>query len=54
MLERSKVSDELKSLPQDARASLRKLGVRFGAYHIYLPALGQAGAPRALRSALGL
>ncbi len=51
VLERSKVSEELKSLPQDARASLRKLGVRFGAYHIYLPALVKP-APRALSAQL--
>ena len=51
VLERSKVSEELKSLPQEARATLRKLGVRFGAYHIYLPALVKP-APRALSSQL--
>ena len=51
VLERSKVSEELKSLPQEARASLRKLGVRFGAYHIYLPALVKP-APRALSAQL--
>ena len=28
-----------KALDQDARAGLRALGVRFGAYHIYVPAL---------------
>ena len=51
VLERSKVSEEMKSLPQEARASLRKLGVRFGAYHIYLPALVKP-APRALAAQL--
>ena len=51
VLERSKIADELKTLPQDARASLRKLGVRFGAYHIYLPALVKP-APRALAAQL--
>ncbi len=38
-LERSVVADDVKSLDQDARAGLRALGVRFGAYHIYAPAL---------------
>jgi ATP-dependent RNA helicase SUPV3L1/SUV3 len=39
VLERQKVADDVKSLDQAARASLRKYGVRFGAYHIYLPSL---------------
>src|SRR4029077_5442264 len=39
VLERAKVGEEIKGLDQGARASLRKYGVRFGAYHIYLPAL---------------
>ncbi|HEY8442623.1 MAG TPA: helicase-related protein [Xanthobacteraceae bacterium] len=39
VLERHKVAEEMKSLDQPARASLRKYGVRFGAYHIYLPSL---------------
>jgi ATP-dependent RNA helicase SUPV3L1/SUV3 len=47
VLERQRVAEEVKSLDQDARASLRKYGVRFGAYHIYLPALLKP-APRAL------
>ncbi len=51
VLERAKVTDEMKTLPQDARASLRKLGVRFGAYHIYLPGLIKP-APRALAAQL--
>ena len=51
VLERFKVADELKTFPQEARASLRKLGVRFGAYHIYLPALIKP-APRALAAQL--
>ena len=51
VLERAKVSEELKTLPQEARASLRKLGVRFGAYHLYLPALVKP-APRALSAQL--
>ena len=39
VLDRQKVADEVKGLDQPARATLRKYGVRFGAYHIYLPAL---------------
>ena len=47
VLERQKISEEIKGLDQDARASLRKYGVRFGAYHIYLPGLLKPG-PRVL------
>jgi ATP-dependent RNA helicase SUPV3L1/SUV3 len=39
IIERSEIADEVKALDQDARAGLRALGVRFGAYHIYVPAL---------------
>src|SRR6201993_3763241 len=39
VLDRQKISAEIKDLDQPSRASLRKYGVRFGAYHIYLPAL---------------
>ncbi|GIK79794.1 MAG: helicase [Alphaproteobacteria bacterium] len=51
VLERQKVSEEVKALDQTARASLRKYGVRFGAYHIYVPALLKP-APRALATQL--
>ncbi|HVX99162.1 MAG TPA: helicase-related protein [Pseudorhodoplanes sp.] len=51
VLERQKVADEVKGLDQPARAVLRKYGVRFGAYHIYLPALLKP-APRALAAQL--
>ena len=51
VLERSRVAEEMKTLPQDARAALRKLGVRFGAYHLYLPALLKP-APRSLAAQL--
>jgi ATP-dependent RNA helicase SUPV3L1/SUV3 len=47
VLDRTQVADDVKALTQDARAALRKLGVRFGAYHLYLPALMKP-APRAL------
>jgi ATP-dependent RNA helicase SUPV3L1/SUV3 len=51
VLERAKISAEMKDLDQPSRASLRKYGVRFGAYHIYLPALLKPAA-RALASLL--
>ena len=47
VLERSRVAEEVKGLDQEARAALRKYGVRFGAYHLYLPNLLKPG-PRAL------
>src|SRR2546421_5158042 len=39
VIERSKISAEMKDLDQPSRALLRKYGVRFGAYHIYFPGL---------------
>jgi len=51
VLDRQRVAEEVKGLEQPARASLRKYGVRFGAYHIYLPALLKP-APRALAAQL--
>ena len=51
VLERQKVAEEVKGLDQPARATLRKYGVRFGAYHIYLPGLMKP-APRALATQL--
>ena len=51
MLERPKVAEEVKGLDQAARAALRKYGVRFGAYHIYVPALLKP-APRVLAAQL--
>jgi ATP-dependent RNA helicase SUPV3L1/SUV3 len=39
VLERGRVAQDVKSLDQNARGLLRKLGVRFGAYYIYLPNL---------------
>ncbi len=46
-LERSEVGDDVKALDQGQRAVMRKYGVRFGAYHIYVPALLKP-APAAL------
>ncbi len=51
VLERQKVAEEVKGLDQPSRALLRKYGVRFGAYHIYLPILLKP-APRALATQL--
>src|SRR5262249_51311287 len=51
VLERSKIAAEMKDLDQASRATLRKYGVRFGAYHIYFPALLKPAA-RALASLL--
>ncbi|MGR7995510.1 helicase-related protein [Xanthobacter sp. ZOL 2024] len=47
VLERARVAEDMKSLDQTARATLRGYGVRFGAHHIYLPALLKP-APRSL------
>ena len=47
VLDRARVADDVKGLEQPERANLRKYGVRFGAYHIYLPLLLKP-APRAL------
>ncbi len=38
-LKRELITDMMKSLDQEARAQLRKYGVRFGAFNIYFPAL---------------
>ncbi len=47
VLERQKVAEDVKALDQAARATLRKYAVRFGAYHIYVPAQLKP-APRGL------
>ncbi|KQT47437.1 helicase [Aureimonas sp. Leaf454] len=39
LIQRRDISEEVRSLDQDARAALRRHGVRFGAYHIFVPAL---------------
>ncbi|QGM47686.1 helicase-related protein [Methylocystis heyeri] len=51
VLERSRVAKEVKNFTQEERAALRKLGVRFGAYHLYLPLLLKP-APRSLAALL--
>ncbi|MEM6462673.1 MAG: helicase-related protein [Pseudomonadota bacterium] len=39
VLFRRDVAADVKALDQDARGSLRRYGVRFGAYHVFMPAL---------------
>jgi len=51
VIERTKIAAEMKDLDQPSRATLRKYGVRFGAYHIYFPALLKPAA-RALAALL--
>jgi ATP-dependent RNA helicase SUPV3L1/SUV3 len=51
VLERAKIAGELKDLDQPSRATLRKYGVRFGAYHLYFPGLLKPAA-RALAALL--
>lgn len=46
-VDRHDVADDVKALDQTQRAVMRKYGVRFGAYHIYVPALLKP-APAAL------
>ena len=51
VLERGKVANDIRTLPQEGRGALRKLGVRFGAYHVFVPALIKPAA-RALAAQL--
>jgi ATP-dependent RNA helicase SUPV3L1/SUV3 len=51
VIERQKVAEDVKGLDQPARATLRKYGIRFGAYHIYVPGLLKP-APRVLATQL--
>ncbi|MBN9251360.1 MAG: helicase [Mesorhizobium sp.] len=39
MINRRDISEDMRSLDQEGRAALRRLGVRFGAYHVFVPAL---------------
>jgi ATP-dependent RNA helicase SUPV3L1/SUV3 len=39
VLFRRDVTEDVKALDQEGRASLRKYGIRFGAYHVFMPAL---------------
>ncbi len=47
LLPRANVADEVKALDQDVRGKMRKLGIKFGAYHIYVP-MSLKPAPREL------
>ncbi|MEZ5871167.1 MAG: helicase-related protein [Nitratireductor sp.] len=47
VVDRREIHSEIQSLDQDMRAALRRHGVRFGAYHIFVPALLKP-APAAL------
>ena len=51
VIERHRIAEEVKGLDQAARASLRKYGVRFGAYHVYMAGLLKP-APRSLATQL--
>lgn len=37
LMPRAEIANEVKGLDQDVRGKMRKLGIKFGAYHIYLP-----------------
>ena len=39
LINRRDIAEDVKSLDQAGRAALRRLGVRFGAYHIFVPTL---------------
>lgn len=43
LINRREIADDVKSLDQEGRSALRKLGVRFGAYHVFVPALLKPG-----------
>ncbi|MFN6941003.1 MAG: helicase-related protein [Parvibaculum sp.] len=43
LLNRRDVSEDVRALDQEARAALRRLGVRFGAFHVFVPALLKPG-----------
>ena len=51
VVDRAEIAEEVRGLDQESRAGLRALGVRFGAHHIYVPALLKPG-PGALLAVL--
>ncbi|NMG40695.1 helicase [Chelativorans sp. ZYF759] len=51
ILNRRDVAEDIRALDQEARGALRRLGVRFGAFHIFVPALIKP-APAGLLSLL--
>jgi ATP-dependent RNA helicase SUPV3L1/SUV3 len=44
IIDRADIAAELKDLAQDERAKLRRHGVRFGSFHLFIPALLKPGA----------
>ncbi len=48
VVERRDIAAELRELDQDTRRHLRKHGIRFGAYHVYTPALLKPAAAELL------
>jgi len=51
VVDRRDIAEDIRALDQDARGLLRRRGVRFGAYHIYIPILLKP-APAALATLL--
>ena len=43
LVNRRDIADDVRSLDQEARAALRRLGVRFGAFHVFVPTLLKPG-----------
>jgi ATP-dependent RNA helicase SUPV3L1/SUV3 len=43
LINRRDIADDIKTLDQEGRAGLRRLGVRFGAYHVFVPSLLKPG-----------
>jgi len=54
VLDRRDVAEEINNLDQAARGSLRKFGVRFGVYHIFVPLLLKPAAASLLALLWGL
>ena len=54
ILKREAVADDVRALDQPARSQLRKYGVRFGAFNIYLPLLLKPAASEMLTMLWGL
>jgi len=48
LVPRREIAAELKELDQEARAALRRFGVRFGVYHVFMPALLKPAPAQAL------
>jgi ATP-dependent RNA helicase SUPV3L1/SUV3 len=53
ILQRREVTEEVRGLDQDSRAALRRLGVRFGAYHVFMPMLLKPRSGWPYHTALG-